>query len=428
MRTFLPLCLLVLLAGCRTTALPPTDAAPATPSDVMAALAEERDYPALERATRGDASPVALAYRALALHRLGDEAGAEAAGAAALAGGLPDTLASRTLALRVQNAARASDYPGAVRLIDAALAAGGLDSARVETVTNERRLWEALIGAPALEASAAPGATVPLRRDAVGLRRMGAVVGGDSVHYVLDTGANLGVLARSEADRLGLEVRPSGVLVGGVTGARVPAEVALAPVEIGGARLETVPFLVFPGSALAFPQIGYQIEGIIGLPVLRALGAFWLPADEGDLELLAPAPAANPPTLFLDGFTLEVRATLAFGSLRQAFPVTCILDTGATQTHLLAPFYHRHRAAVEAAGTEEVRGFAGAGGAARTSVWVLPEVEVTIGEATVVLSDVSAHVEGEATGSPCRLGLDVLGARGGAVFDFGAGRFTLDAE
>jgi hypothetical protein len=55
-------------------------------------------------------------------------------------------------------------------------------------------------------------------------------------------------------------------------------------------------------------------------------------------------------------------------------------------------------------------------------------VEVTIGEATVVLSDVSAHVEGEATGAPCRLGIDVLGARGGAVFDFGAGRFTLEAE
>jgi predicted aspartyl protease len=213
-----------------------------------------------------------------------------------------------------------------------------------------------------------------------------------------------------------------------VTGARVPAEVALAPVEIGGARLETVPFLVFPGSALAFPQIGYQIEGIIGLPVLRALGAFRLPTGEGDLEILEPAPTADPPTLFLDGFTLEVRATLAIGEPSRAFPVTCVLDTGATQTDLLAPFYRRHRAAVEAAGTEAVRGFAGAGGAARTTVRVLPEVSVTVGEETVVLSDVSAHVEGEATGSPCRLGLDVLGARGGAVFDFGAGRFTLDAE
>jgi predicted aspartyl protease len=418
--------LAVLIAGCGT--IPPAAGEfvppPAVSPDSLAALAADRDYPALERATRHDASAVALAYRAVALHRLGREAEAERTAAAALAASPPDTLASRVVALRVQNAARASDYEAALRLTDAALAAGGLDSARVAALTNERRLWAALAGVLPPEADAAPGARASLRRDAIGLRRVALRVAGDSVHYVLDTGANLGVLIRSEAERLGLAIRPSGVLVGSVTGARVPADVAVAPVEVAGITLPAVPFLVFPDSALAFPQLDYQIEGILGLPELRALGAFRLPAGEGALEILAPAAPADPPTLFLDGFTLEARVTLAFGSY--ARDVTCVLDTGATETHLLRPFYQRHRAAVEAAGVEGARGVGGAGGMARLAVWVLPEVKVTVGDETVRLTDVTVDAEGPEGGAPCRLGLDVLDAYGGAIFDFGAGRFLLD--
>lgn len=58
-------------------------------------------------------------------------------------------------------------------------------------------------------------------------------------------------------------------------------------------------------------------------------------------------------------------------------------------------------------------------------MWVLPEVEVGVEGETVRLTDVAVHSDGGEDAAPCRLGLDILGALGGAVLDFRAGQLTL---
>ncbi|PWG74236.1 hypothetical protein DF186_18940, partial [Enterococcus hirae] len=82
---------------------------------------------------------------------------------------------------------------------------------------------------------------------------------------------------RSEASRAGLSIREVGLQVATSTGKVVTADVAVADrLRVGGAEFRHVVFLVFPDELLTFPD-GTRISGLIGLPMIEALGEirFW---------------------------------------------------------------------------------------------------------------------------------------------------------
>jgi predicted aspartyl protease len=145
--------------------------------------------------------------------------------------------------------------------------------------------------------------------------------------WIFDTGANLSTISESEAARMGLSPRETSTYVNGSTGKKNPIRLAVArDLRFGNAHLSNVVFLVISDQALYIAPLKYQIRGILGLPVLRALGCVAVSA-QGVIHIeTKEAAAAGEPNLFLDGSdpVVEVRHG---GRRLQMF-----LDTGANAT------------------------------------------------------------------------------------------------
>lgn len=247
--------------------------------------------------------------------------------------------------------------------------------------------------------------------------RRGIIPVGDSTGrgYVFDTGANLSTLMRSEAKALGLQILKAGLQVGTSTGSKVTANLAVAPrVQIGNVVLEDVVFLVVPDELLTFGPT-FRIPGIIGFPVIDALGEVQY-RHGGVLEMPGTVPQRTPQNLALDYLTPLIEVEV------MGHNAICDLDTGANRTSLHLPFYQRYREAVQAAGQADTIRTAGAGGERRIPAYVLSDLRMALGDTATVLPRVAVYTESVAPSgeraTDCRLGLDALAGFDGYLLNF----------
>ena len=150
---------------------------------------------------------------------------------------------------------------------------------------NKQDLYAALADIP--PQSVAFGEDVPVRAtfNELGSWNVPVDVNGRRGQWIFDTGANWSTLSAGEAERLGLETRESDAYVGGSTGKRNALRLAVASdLRIGRAHLKHVIFLVLSDDSLFMGPLKYQIRGILGLPVIRALGRVGIAAN-GDLRI-----------------------------------------------------------------------------------------------------------------------------------------------
>lgn len=87
--------------------------------------------------------------------------------------------------------------------------------------------------------------------------------------FVFDTGANLSTISESQAETMGMEIVASTIELGSSTQIKMDSKLAVADsLYVGSILFENVVFLVLPDEQLSFPEIEYQINGIIGFPVI----------------------------------------------------------------------------------------------------------------------------------------------------------------
>lgn len=276
---------------------------------------------------------------------------------------------------------RTGRYAQAAEVYAALAGDAAADSAARENAANVRGLWAALAGTPAQTVEAPGPVRVATTRDRANLVNVEVEAGGERISFVYDTGANLSTVSESTAREMGFRVMDDSVRVGSSTGAASYARVGVAPeLRIGGAAVRNVAFLVFPDSALAFPQINYQIRGIIGFPVIAGFGATTIMRG-GELVLgdTAAADAGAEQNLCMRGLMPLVAAEHAGERLHFGF------DTGAQTTSLYPPFLAARRALVEAGGAPSAVQTGGAGGMRQAQAYTLAPLVLRIGgrEATV---------------------------------------------
>lgn len=138
---------------------------------------------------------------------------------------------------------------------------------------HEAARWALLDGAPPQTIRSSGPFALSGSNDSLGLLRVPVNVGTYTGSWILDTGANLSVVSRSVADRLGLAVSTRTADAAASSGHSVPVRVAVIPqIQLGTALIRNVAVLVAEDSDLTFPSMNYRIEGCLGLPVLMALG------------------------------------------------------------------------------------------------------------------------------------------------------------
>lgn len=271
-----------------------------------------------------------------------------------------------------------------------------------------------------VEGRAAGGRTAA-RVDMVGLPRIDAVIDGQGQEAVFDTGANFSVLSADAARRLGVRLLEGTTPIGNSVQSTVPARIGIADrVEIAGTVLRNVVFLVIDDSQLTFPlPTGrYEIDAIIGLPVMRALGRMRV---EPNRFTVLPAEAnAGPANMRASSSSLYVD-TMIDG---QAVPL--FLDTGANRSTLSALYAERNPSHVAALPVSEQRS-AGAGGmqVQRIATWANAPLE--LGGRRIVLPSLQIVLPSERRerDSYGTIGASVLRAFRSYTLDFNAMRFEL---
>jgi len=254
----------------------------------------------------------------------------------------PDWL-KRLYSIKLQNHIDLFEYAQAERVNRFIVATYGdlLDSTEVDEYRNSRKIWEALEDAPKQEIVRNGDFHGRLNRDKMGLLRINSVFGTDSLSLIFDTGANFSVMQRSVAGRLGLKLLNVEFEVTAATGQKVKSDLAIAPeILFGDIRLKNVVFLVFNDEDLSFPQVDYQIEGIIGFPVIKAMEEIQI--DKENNLYVPKSPRQYTDSNFaLDGLMPIVAVNYAGERLCFHF------DTGATHTSLFPAFYQKYQEKID---------------------------------------------------------------------------------
>jgi Aspartyl protease len=390
---------LAVLTACAVPAAgpPPADAAAPDPAR-LAALHRSQDCFGLRDALAGvrAGDPVLDFYRAavaVAFNRP-DKAIPQLRRFLASPGAAADAQRRQTAYELLGDAlVRSYRYGDAAEVYAALAADAGTDSTGRANAVNVRGLWAGLAGTPPQTVEAPGPVRVATTRDAANLVNVQVLANERQVGFVYDTGANLSTVIESTAREMGFRVTDATVSVGSSTGAMTLAHVGVVPeLRIGGAMVRNAVFLVFPDSALAFPQINYQIRGILGFPVIAGFGATTVTRG-GELVLgdTAGPDDAGEQNLCLRGLMPLVAAEHAGERLHFG------MDTGAQSTSLYMPFHAARRALVEAGGEARMVDVGGAGGMRQVRAYDLSPLVLRIGgrEATVPRVSVFTQAVGD---------------------------------
>lgn len=305
--------------------------------------------------------------------------------------------------LQLTNRLRQHDYPAALETARSILSSPAVESAPIAAseARNKLPLLQALQDVPPQITEIRGPSRLALGPN----RRVPLKVEDQKVDFALDTGANFSVIMRSEAEKLGLRIRPVDLLISTSTARKVLGDVAVAgSVEIGKIRYQNVVFLVFPDELLTFRD-GKKIPGLVGFPLVEAMGEVRFRRDNV-MEI------PKTPT----------RRTLGNLTLNDLEPLTqvryskedllCRLDTGAGHTVFYEPFFQRFQERIRARGKAATAQAGGVGGFQEIPAYRLPKMVLTIAAAGVTLKWVDVYTEAirppEENYLFCNVGLDAL--------------------
>lgn len=242
-------------------------------------------------------------------------------------------------------------------------------------------------------------------------------VNGVQGRWLLDTGANLSLVTKSFAERLGLKPLPGVAHTqAGLTGIQNELHVALLPtLQMGGAALHNVVIMILDDASLniGLGKQSYQINAIIGYPVFQALGSISFLHD-GEFVAGSAAPAiAKGAQMYMKGLSPIVICHVEGHDLPFSF------DTGASATDLYVSYYRLFRKASKSwkKGKEKE---GGAGGVVKRKIFLQPELKLGIGDKIVALNNVSIYRTGTGTDT------DELYGNIGQDVPAGFSEFTLD--
>ncbi|MEW6127960.1 MAG: retropepsin-like aspartic protease [Acidobacteriota bacterium] len=189
-------------------------------------------------------------------------------------------------------------------------------------------------------------------------------------YLIFDTGANLSVVTESLAKKLNLQIIEARIDVGGITGVKTRAKLAVAKkLKLGNVLAENVVFLVFPDKALYIEPISYQMTGFIGFPLIAALREITWVKNQ---KILIPA---KPPSRTAQNLALNNLTPLIEGHY-QGKRLIFGFDTGASNTSFYQPFFKAFEDDVIRKGTQKPEKISGVGGSKEIKAYLMKDIKI----------------------------------------------------
>lgn len=267
---------------------------------------------------------------------------------------LPDSVKYALLNIKQANHGKLFEYKEAYRAISEMINkySNLVTTEKSEDLKNTELIWSSLARQPPQVMIIKDNTDIKMKRDKEGLANLTVTHGTDSVDFIFDTGANLSTITESTAKKLQVTIVGSGIDVASVTGKNIKSKIGICPlINIGNITVENAVFLVFPDSALAIPQIQFQINGIIGFPVIEAMKEVQITQNN---EFIVPAQRT---THHIQNMALDFLT-----------PIICLdgdsytFDTGADYTMLYELYFRKYKKQIEGNYKKLDLRFAGAGG------------------------------------------------------------------
>lgn len=268
---------------------------------------------------------------------------------------LPDSLYLKLYQTKVDNSIKLFEYQQAKYGLENILSTYKplLSETEIADIQNSLKIWTILENVPKQQVFITDSSHIKLQKDKAGLDNLTLLHQKDSIDFIFDTGANISTITKSTAVKLDMNIFPTKIEVGTMTGGKVKAQLAVSPqLNLGNLEIRNAVFLVLEDKDLYFQQIDYQINGILGFPIINALDEIQITRDGYFIIPKEQTQLGQDSNLALDGLT----PLIFIDGMHFTF------DTGANQTVLYRSYYLKHEKKIEKNYPLTKVGFAGAGG------------------------------------------------------------------
>ncbi|MDO3640392.1 retropepsin-like aspartic protease [Mucilaginibacter sp. L3T2-6] len=254
----------------------------------------------------------------------------------------------------------------------------------VDDIKNDLIIRAGLKNVPAQQTLIKTNTTISWKRDKIGLVNIPVTTHAQTVDAIFDTRANISSITQSYAKKLGLHMLDVTYNEGsGATGIQFKTGMGIADsLYIGDILVKNAVFQVMPDSILYIAPIKFQLNIIVGFPVIEQLQEVHIFKD-GKMTIPLTPQKDNLHNFALNG--LDPVIALQSGPDTLSFH----FDSGASSSMLYESYFKKNKQEVLKAGFRKTVGFGGAGGTQKKEVWVLPKLNLRVGGRTVVIDSVS---------------------------------------
>lgn len=266
----------------------------------------------------------------------------------------PDTVQHKIYEIKADNEVKLFDYKSALTTNKLILDQYHklLNKTKKDEIENNIILWEALANTPKQIVNINEEFSCQMIRDKAGLQNLPISVIGDTINFIFDTGANLSTVTQSTAKKMNMSIFPVRIKVGTITGIEVEASLGVCPLfRLGNIEIENAVFIIFEDQYLSFPSIDYQINGILGYPVIAALEEIQIGKNDYFV-----AGKSNTVVYEINLAMKGLTPLIYLDNMHFTF------DTGASDTMFYKKFYEKNKAFIDQNYLPTELSFGGAGG------------------------------------------------------------------
>jgi len=254
----------------------------------------------------------------------------------------------------------------------------------VDDIKNDLLLRTALKNIPPQQTIIRNTVLIPWTRDKIGLIEIPVRRHGQNYNGIFDTRANISSITQSYAGKLGLHILNAVYNEGsGSTGINFKTGIGIADsLQIGNITVKNVLFQVMPDTILYLAPIKYQLNMIIGFPVIEQLREVDLFKDGRMVIPVTPAKSSLH-NFALDHFDPVIALKSGKDTLLFDF------DSGAITSELYAAYFARYKNVVLKNGIKRIAEFGGAGGTQKKAIFILPAFHLSLADKPVTIDSMT---------------------------------------
>ena len=258
----------------------------------------------------------------------------------------------------------------------------------IDDIRNDLIIRNGLKNIPAQQTIKKANTTITWKKDRVGLVNIPVTTHAQTVDAIFDTRANISSITQTYAKKLGLHLLDVTYNEGsGATGIQFKTGMGIVDsLYIGDILVKNAVFQVMPDSILYIAPIKFQLNIIVGFPVIEQMQEVHIFKD-GKMTIPLTPVKNDLHNFALNGLDPVIELQSGADTLSFHF------DSGASSSMLYESYFNKHKSEILKSGLKKTVGFGGAGGTQKKEVWVLPTFNLAIGSKTVAVDSVSVLIK-----------------------------------